>query len=330
MSTFTNINDVCTSIHNLIQSSGLHYVINQTPWSSYITIRKKFVRPHHGGTSNEEVVIDKHETREQTLVKKNKILEQKLVDLKLELSNKEEESKVAKEVNEKLVENLHSRVSELEDSLEIVECDQRNKKAVIKTLEKESKSKDEIIKRMNCGFNEKITELTSKVKESETRKKEINQTKEKNTRKKIDKKTGCTDDKTADKSENNVGTVDKNQNILEKPIKFIQKPNGLSGTNSDLSTCSSYLSPARRCAPVSRPPCSPQSPHTPPGLPPSDSFHSEPQCEASLSGYFTNPAPARDQEGKGSTDSGPVLTADYIKNIGKICLIPRGPIKDFN
>ena len=130
--------------------------------------------------------------------------------------------------------------------------------------------------------------------------------------KKIDKKTGCTDNKTADKSKNNVGTVDENQNILEKPIKFIQKSDGLSGTNLDLSICS-YLSPARRCTPVSRPPCSPQSPHTPPGLPPSDSFHSEPQCESSLSGYFTNPAPARDQ-GKGSTDSGPVLMADYIGN----------------
>ena len=56
MSTLPDINDVCTSIHNFVQSSGLHYVINQTSWSSYITIRKKFVKPHHGETSNEEKI----------------------------------------------------------------------------------------------------------------------------------------------------------------------------------------------------------------------------------------------------------------------------------
>ena len=38
-------NIACDRIHNLIQKSGLHFIINQTPWSSYITIRRKFVTP---------------------------------------------------------------------------------------------------------------------------------------------------------------------------------------------------------------------------------------------------------------------------------------------
>ena len=36
-------NLACSRIHDVIQSSGLHDIINQTPWSSYITIRRKFV-----------------------------------------------------------------------------------------------------------------------------------------------------------------------------------------------------------------------------------------------------------------------------------------------
>ena len=40
-----HMNSVLNSIHDLIQSSGLHFVIQQTPWSSYITLRKKFARP---------------------------------------------------------------------------------------------------------------------------------------------------------------------------------------------------------------------------------------------------------------------------------------------
>ena len=34
---------ISNKIHSLIQSSGLHYAINQTPFSSYITIRHKFI-----------------------------------------------------------------------------------------------------------------------------------------------------------------------------------------------------------------------------------------------------------------------------------------------
>ena len=41
------MNSVCNQIHDVIQSSGLHFAINQTPWSSFITIRRKFIDPNH-------------------------------------------------------------------------------------------------------------------------------------------------------------------------------------------------------------------------------------------------------------------------------------------
>ena len=36
---------MCNKIHNTVEKSGLHYSINQTPFSSYITIRKKLINP---------------------------------------------------------------------------------------------------------------------------------------------------------------------------------------------------------------------------------------------------------------------------------------------
>ena len=39
----SQVNKVLSHIHDVIQASGLHFMINQTPWSSYITIRRKFL-----------------------------------------------------------------------------------------------------------------------------------------------------------------------------------------------------------------------------------------------------------------------------------------------
>ena len=51
----SNVNLTCARIHDMIQNSGLNFVINQTPWSSYITIRRKF-------TSGDTVLDENVET----------------------------------------------------------------------------------------------------------------------------------------------------------------------------------------------------------------------------------------------------------------------------
>ena len=43
MAAASHVNTILTTIHNLVSVSGLHFVINTTPFSSYITIRKKLV-----------------------------------------------------------------------------------------------------------------------------------------------------------------------------------------------------------------------------------------------------------------------------------------------
>ena len=109
---------MCNSIQNLIQSSGLHYVINQTPWSSYITLRKKFIDPNPA-SAVEDLVESYSESQEnpaefaevnRELKKKNKAFEVALGTVKKEqyevdLRNKES------------VDNLHDIVDNLECAL---------------------------------------------------------------------------------------------------------------------------------------------------------------------------------------------------------------------
>ena len=38
------VKEMCDKINNKVLISGLHFIINQTPFSNYITIRKKFSR----------------------------------------------------------------------------------------------------------------------------------------------------------------------------------------------------------------------------------------------------------------------------------------------
>ena len=47
---------ICNQIHNTVEKSGLHYNINQTPFSSYITIKKKLLNPEgEGGETNDKI-----------------------------------------------------------------------------------------------------------------------------------------------------------------------------------------------------------------------------------------------------------------------------------
>ena len=70
-STLSEVN----SAHNVIQESGLHFVINQTQYSTYINIRRKFTahRAYDDTFQNSETVTDessKHEEESELLKKK--------------------------------------------------------------------------------------------------------------------------------------------------------------------------------------------------------------------------------------------------------------------
>ena len=80
------------------------------------------------------------------LEERNRQLEKKLAEVKVDLVNTVEENEVTINSNEKIVTNLQAKIDALEDRLESKEED-------IKTLEKVIYSKNEIIKKLDYGFN---------------------------------------------------------------------------------------------------------------------------------------------------------------------------------
>jgi hypothetical protein len=50
-----------TQIHSLIQASGLHFIINSTPFSSYITIRKKVINSEQIPLNEATPMLEPHQ-----------------------------------------------------------------------------------------------------------------------------------------------------------------------------------------------------------------------------------------------------------------------------
>ena len=299
----SDVNKVCDEIHSLVQMSGLHFVINQTPWSSYITIRRKLVSPGACNVkvkSPETVVINELKERKEQL-------EHKLAHVEFTLAEIEEAFNKEKEKYKKSVDNLQSKID---------------------ALEKEKESKDAIIQNINAHFNSKVFELNSKVEKLETFKKDTRKTENKALKKHKQKLL-----KDANKNKNDdAGVKDENKNV---PSNGVPRSEIKSGTSNDLSAFSEpssplcHLSPPkmipvpstpppRGCSPARGPPATPLSPNTPPGLPPLLQGNPSPN----LSCYFTNTANSALLQASTKPDE-PLITTEYIKNISKFSLVPR-------
>ena len=163
MAAFYDVNTVSNSIHNLVQSSGLHFVINQTPWSSYITIRRKFLGPAPAA----QPTLPRLGVSEQ-----NEKLKHQIIALENALVNADEETKIAELKSKQVVENLHLKIDNLENSLVEAQFELKKKEEDIAAVEKEKIVKDEIIENLNDGFNKKIADLKVKVKDLEKTRKE--------------------------------------------------------------------------------------------------------------------------------------------------------------
>ena len=173
------VNSVLNNIHYVVQKSGLHFIINQTPWSSYITIRKKFTNPE----AYDDISKDIKTVETETLKARNKQTEEKLQQVEMESNKVEEELKVVRKNYEKTVAHLKSKINILESDLEKAVCQMKNKMTEILVLEKEKKVKDEIIQNLNAGFQKKVADLNSKVKGLESFKRETHKSEKRATKK---------------------------------------------------------------------------------------------------------------------------------------------------
>ena len=294
MASISDVNAVCDRIHSIVQMSGLHFIINQTPWSSYITIRRKFVSPgayNAKTTATETAMIDQ-------LKEENKHLEHKVTELEFQFVEHEKKLKNEKHNYKKNVELLNTKIA---------------------TLEKESKTKDAIIQNINAHFNKKVSDLDTKVVKLETSLK-IEKKAVKKQRQKILSQ--------ADKSNIDVesGYKDLNENLLlESDLSANTEPSLPELPHPPPKQCSPARGvPAtpspRRCSPGRRPHANAPSPHTPPGVPPPPSERQSGPSQ-DLSCYFVN---ADTDLAQASTETDkPFITTDYIKNISKLSLVPR-------
>ena len=238
MAVSNDANIVCTRIHDFIQNSGLHFIINQTPWSSYITIRRKFI----SAVANASNSIDD----KKILVDKNKTLEKKLAKLELELVAVEEDNKKSSDK--------------------------------IKTLEAEfitlEKDKNDVIQNLNAGFHEKVNVLTEKIETLEALNKEVLR-KEKKVLKKQRQKVEKADIgsvKPLDKP-----NKDQNENFFDNVIETVQENSFLDVVQSQsVQGCLPHDTHASTgsSSPVRRPPTpiTPMTPYTPPGPQPCSSL----------------------------------------------------------
>ena len=184
MSNSNDVNLVCNNIHELIHSSGLHYIINQTPWSSYITIRRKFREPLGAFLVKSDVGMPDELL---ALHQDKKLLSNKVKNLEKDLVDTEEELKATEHRSKERVENLHGKINDLELSCAAVQENLEKSETVIRELENDIVMKDDIINSLNTGFNKQTVNLKVKIEELESFKKEALK-KEKKVKKKLRQK----------------------------------------------------------------------------------------------------------------------------------------------
>ena len=301
MANSQDANFSCERIHNFIHSSGLHYIINQTPWSSYITIRKKLRAP----AIAVEPSVDELSEEMRIIRERNKYLENKLEIVQQELLNAEEKNVKEKHDSEIKVDNLQAKIDKLENAI-------KDKEAEIEGLEKEKKKKDEIINNINAGLNKQVKDLSDKLDEVEAK----NRKTLKDEKKAIKKQRQAAKKLDGDiifeskSAEHNI-EKDKNENLLhygqdcEKNLSIFP--------DIPLPVTSAILHPgvAIKQNQAGRPPCTPPSPHTPPGPPP---------APAPLTYYFGD---SSIDMFKNTSKPKTAVTVDYIKSISKINLLPK-------
>ena len=189
MAISNHVNTACNNIHDVIQSSGLHFLINQTPWSSFITIRKKFIDPNQAAMIQPfmEASSDYSSETFAKIMAKCKQLEQRNIYLEEALVNVEDESKVKALRNEEVLDNLHGTIDHMERKVKDLETQLTKKETEATYVKKVIATKEEIIQKINKSFNQKVRELDELKREKVKEEKEAIK-KEKKAKKKLSQK----------------------------------------------------------------------------------------------------------------------------------------------
>ena len=134
-------NYACGQILFCLKVSKLNYVVKETPYSAYVTIRKKFIRTEDDShqTVHDNTKMCDNET--ELLKEKNKDLETKLALARVEFEEKEI-------YKENLLTKLSERETEIENFL-------KNEKSLNEQINQAKKENNELRKAFDEVFNDK-------------------------------------------------------------------------------------------------------------------------------------------------------------------------------
>ena len=191
----SNPHDTCAQIINTLRTSGLTYTLNETPYSVYLTLRKKFIKefspqlstqPHNTPVQNlRENHIDETSAYKDTIAKLQEALDTEIAQhnaTKHQLSETEAEAEKldyinnmnvneSKELHEHhihMIHELQSQLAEEEDGHAQSEHDLRQLEAKVEDLQVELKEKANhgaSVEEENESIIEKNEELEDSMKE---------------------------------------------------------------------------------------------------------------------------------------------------------------------
>ena len=202
----------------MVQSSGLHFAINQTPISSYITIREKLL-PREALSNSESIEAADQVAPDDAQVE---VFKKKFKDLHVQYSNLIHSHEVVKKAFEDEIDGHGATLGEkreLSDAKsiqdkKIINIKQENEqlKSEIKDLFNQIKTKDDILRNMNKGFTESTKKMKDKIDYLEQLK--LNKEQEEKAKKKRDKKKEKKEKQKVKKIEANIHNTESLENAL--------------------------------------------------------------------------------------------------------------------
>ena len=129
----SNIKSSCDSILNIVRDSCLHFCLNETPHSIYLTIRKRFLKSEFSPVEDSTKISDKNDANvselRDTFQKKANAYEEEIA--KLEVQTK------AAIKQETVIQKLKDEQKKLETELEVSENSRKALNKVLKSKDKE-------------------------------------------------------------------------------------------------------------------------------------------------------------------------------------------------
>ena len=133
-----SVEKACGQILFCLKSSNLNYMVKETPFSTYVTIRKKFVRNLHSVENiTENTPANDNNEYVRKLEKENALLQKKVKDILTEnahLRFDSEESEIKFNALEKEKTTLEIKLEESDDKFQKVEEELENASISNKSL----------------------------------------------------------------------------------------------------------------------------------------------------------------------------------------------------